>query len=196
MMFTREQVEKVMTKKGYTYFSNGNYNLNLIGVRCNINTKVTNHFDDIMIVTYKSNGEWIYKEYPITTDPGVKSLKQLVNINGCAILVPGQYKGCFMVGLHKGKYEALVQRDNVKVYRDRNKDEYYDLNPNTIDTGLFGINIHKSGKESFIVDNWSAGCQVFAKEKDFTDFMTIINKSKAIYGNRFTYTLLDKNDFV
>jgi hypothetical protein len=26
--------------------------------------------------------------------------------------------------------------------------------------------------------------------------MTIINKSKAIYGNRFTYTLLDKNDFV
>lgn len=195
MMFTREQVEKVMTKKGYTYFSNGNYNLNLIGVRCNINTKVTNHFDDIMIVTYKSNGEWIYKEYPITTDPGVKSLKQLVNINGCAILVPGQYKGCFMVGLHKG-YTALVQRDNVKVYRDRNKDEYYDLNPNTIDTGLFGINIHKSGKESFIVDNWSAGCQVFAKEKDFTDFMTIINKSKAIYGNRFTYTLLDKNDFV
>ena len=195
-MFTREQVEKVMTKKGYTYFSNGNYNLNLIGVRCNINTKVTNHFDDIMIVTYKNNGEWIYKEYPITTDPGVKSLKQLVNINGCAILVPDQYKGCFMTGLHKGKYEALVQRDILKVYRDKDKDLEYDLDPKTIQSGLFGINIHKSGKDSTIVDNWSAGCRVFAKEKDFTDFMTIINKSKAMYGNRFTYTLLDKNDFV
>ena len=196
MMFTREQVEKVMAKKGYTYFSNGNYNLNLIGVRCNINTKVTNHFDDIMIVTYKSDGEWIYKEFPITTDPGVKSLKQLININGCAILVPDQYKGCFMTGLHKGKYEALVQRDILKVYRDKDKDLEYDLDPKTIQSGLFGINIHKSGKDSTIVDNWSAGCQVFAKEKDFSDFMTIINKSKAIYGNRFTYTLLDKNDFV
>lgn len=192
-MFTREQIKKAVIDSNYTYFDKGNYNLNIVGVRCNINNKVTNTFDDILTISYKSDNEWIYKEYPITTDPGVKSLKQLVNINGCAILVPGQYKGCFMVGLHKG-YTALVQRDNVKVYRDKNKDEYYDLNPNTIDTGLFGINIHKSGKESFIVDNWSAGCQVFKREKDFKEFMSIVEKSKQLYGNKFTYTLLNKND--
>lgn len=192
-MFTREQIQKAIIDSNYTYFNKGNYNLNIIGVRCNINNKVTNTFDDILTISYKSDNEWVYKEYPITTDPGVKSLKQLVNINGCAILVPGQYKGCFMVGLHKG-YTALVQRGNVKVYRDKNKDEYYDLNPNTIDTGLFGINIHKSGKESFIVDNWSAGCQVFKREKDFKEFMSIVEKSKQLYGNKFTYTLLNKND--
>ena len=192
-MFTREQIQKAVIDSNYTYFDKGNYNLNIVGVRCNINNKVTNTFDDILTISYKSDNEWVYKEYPITTDPGVKSLKQLVNINGCAILVPGQYRGCFMVGLHKG-YTALVQRDNVKVYRDKNKDEYYDLNPNTIDTGLFGINIHKSGKESFIVDNWSAGCQVFKREKDFKEFMAIVEKSKQLYGNKFTYTLLNKND--
>ena len=196
MKFTKEQIERAMTNKSHSYFSNGNYNLNIIGVRCNIGTKVTNNFDDVLVLTYKSNNEWIYREYPITTDPGLRSMKELQNVNGCAILVPGQYKGCFMTGLHKGQYQALVQRANVNVFRDSNKDEYYDLNPKTIQTGLFGINIHKSGKDSTIVDNWSAGCQVFAKEKDFKEFMTIINKSKAIYGNRFTYTLLDKNDFV
>ena len=196
MKFTREQIERAMTNKGYSYFSNGNYNLNIIGVRCNIGTKVTNNFDDVLVLTYKSNNEWIYREYPITTDPGLRSMKELQNVNGCAILVPGQYKGCFMTGLHKGQYQALVQRANVNVFRDSNKDEYYDLNPKTIQTGLFGINIHKSGKDSTIVDNWSAGCQVFAKEKDFVDFMAIVNKSKAMYGNKFTYTLLNKNDFV
>ena len=194
MKFTREQIERAMTNKGHSYFSNGNYNLNIIGVRCNIGTKVTNNFDDVLVLTYKSNNEWIYREYPITTDPGLRSMKELQNVNGCAILVPGQYKGCFMTGLHKGQYQALVQRANVNVFRDSNKDEYYDLNPKTIQTGLFGINIHKSGKDSTIVDNWSAGCQVFKKEKDFNEFMSIINKSKLLYGNRFTYTLLENCD--
>ena len=98
-----------------------------------------------------------------------------------------------MIGTHK-TYKALVQRDNVKVYRDKNKDLKYDLDSKTIQSGLFGINIHKSGKDSNIVDNWSAGCQVFKKEKDFNEFMSIINKSAEIFGNKFTYTLLNKND--
>ena len=193
-MFTQEQIKKAVKSKGYIYFdSPKNYDVNIIGIRCNNNNKVTNLFDDILVLIYKKDGEIIYKEYPITTDPGVRSLKELQNINGCAILVPGQYRSCYMIGTHK-TYKALVQRDNVKVYRDKNKDLKYDLDSKTIQSGLFGINIHKSGKDSNVVDNWSAGCQVFKKEKDFNEFMSIINKSAEIFGNKFTYTLLNKND--
>ena len=46
--------------------------------------------------------------------------------------------------LHRGKYLALCQRKPVSVYRDNDKDKRYDLKDKTIDTGLFGINIHKS----------------------------------------------------
>lgn len=194
-MFTQEQIRNAILAKGYIYFNSPkNYDVNIIGVRCNINNKVTNTFDDILILSYKKDGEIIYKEYPITTDPGVRSLKEFENIKGCAVLVPGQYRKCFMLGLHKGKYQALVQCNNVKVFRDNDKDIEYDLNINQIDTGLFGINIHKSGKDSTIVDNWSAGCQVFKKEKDFNEFMVIINKAAATFGNKFTYSLLNKED--
>ena len=59
-------------------------------------------------------------------------------------------------------------------------------------TGKFGINIHKAGENSNEVNNWSAGCQVFKKSKDFAEFMELVKKQKNLYGNTFTYTLIDK----
>ena len=122
--------------------------------------------------------------------------EKLLNPKGTAILVPGQYRGCWQIGLHNGKYEALVQKKPVSVYRDGNKDLIYDLDPKKIDKGVFGINIHRSNPygESATVDNWSAGCQVFASSKDFKEFMELCGKQKAMYGNSFTYTLLDEKD--
>ena len=32
-MFTREQIEAAVKAKGYKYFENGEYNLNIIGIR-------------------------------------------------------------------------------------------------------------------------------------------------------------------
>ena len=43
---------------------------------------------------------------------------------------------------------------------------------------------------------WSAGCQVIAANDDFTSFMKICNKSKDIWGNSFTYTLIESDDLV
>ena len=63
-----------------------------------------------------------------------------------------------------------------------------------IDEGVFGINIHKAGADSTYVENWSEGCQVFKRSKDFDEFMKIINKAKDFYGNHFTYTLLESKD--
>lgn len=66
----------------------------------------------------------------------------------------------------------------------------------TIQEGIFGINIHKAGVDSTFVENWSEGCQVFKRSKDFDEFMAIVRKSKAVHGNSFTYTLINSNDLV
>ena len=114
------------------------------------------------------------------------------NANGVARLVEGQYRGSHGIGLHQGKYEALKQAKNVKVYRDANRDMTY--NEDRIQEGIFGINIHKAGADSTYVENWSEGCQVFKKSADFDAFMAIVRKSRDIHGNSFTYTLIESKD--
>jgi len=66
--------------------------------------------------------------------------------------------------------------------------------------GIYGINIHRAtsrvGGESVQVDKWSAGCQVMANNSEFKTFMEIINKAAKIWGNSFTYTLINSDDIV
>ena len=190
---TREQIEAAMIKKGFAYFSDGELNLNIIGVRqSSTGNKVTNLFDDFLTLSYKHNGAWVFKQWAATTDPGTKGVKEFHNAAGVARLVAGQYRGSHAIGLHQGKYEALRQAKNVKVYRDANKDMTYD--ESKIQEGVFGINIHKAGADSTYVENWSEGCQVFKKSADFDEFMVIVKKAAALHGNSFTYTLLNSNE--
>ena len=198
MKYTKEQIEKAVKSKGYVWFEdNGNkgYDVNIVGIRnSNTGQNVTNVFDDLLTVSYKENGQWVTKSWSATTDPGKKGVMQYHNSAGVARLVEGQYRGSHQLGLHQGKYEALRQKDNVKVYRDANKDLKYD--ENKIQEGVFGINIHKAGADSIEVSNWSEGCQVFKKAADFEEFMKIIRKSRDIHGNSFTYTLIETKDIV
>ena len=115
--------QELFKQKGYSYFVNGNYNLNIIGVRNLSNGNIQdNTFNDALVCIYKGdNGVWYKRIWECTTDPGLKSLKNFSNIKGCAILVPNQYKGAYKIGLHKGQYEALVQKKQVNVYRDNIK---------------------------------------------------------------------------
>jgi hypothetical protein len=198
--FTREQIEEALNCNGYKYFtSDKGYDVNIVGIR-NSDTygEVTNKFDDTLTISYKdSDGKWIYNEYKATTDPGSHWEKNLLNKDGVAILKPGQYRGSHKIGLHQGKYEALRQQKAVKVYRDNNKDGKYDMIEENVHEGIFGINIHKAGKfvnGSTQIDKWSAGCQVFSKESDFNEFMEICRKARDIWGNSFTYTLIESND--
>tara|TARA_R110000822_G_scaffold81032_2_gene192727 strand:- start:473 stop:1078 length:606 start_codon:yes stop_codon:yes gene_type:complete len=196
--YTREQVELAVKDKGYVYFTGGNYDVNIIGIR-NSNTldEITNSFDDCMTLSYKIDNEWQFHCFKCTTDPGIYYSENLLNPDGVAILKPNQYRSTYQIGLHQGKYEALTQRLPVEVYRDNNRDDNYDLDEYSLQEGMFGINIHKAGSSingSSQVDKWSAGCQVFSKESDFNEFMGIINKSKDIWGNSFTYTLIESED--
>ena len=100
--------------------------------------------------------------------------------------------------LHAGKYLALGQQNPVTVYRDNNKDGKYDLDDNNTQTGLYGINIHRAtgrqGGTSTRVDKWSAGCQVIANNTDWHEFLDICYEAKAVWGNNFTYTLIESDD--
>jgi hypothetical protein len=180
-----QTLKATMAAKKYAFFEGGEYNLNIVGIRnSSTGNKVTNAFDDKLVVAYQVAGAWVIKEYPITTDNG----------GGTARLVCNQYRGSHAIGLHQGKYEALKQCGPVTVYRDFTKDGIYQTDKT--ETGVFGINIHKAGIDSARVDDWSHGCQVFKRVADFNEFMLLAKKAAALHGNRFTYTLLESKDLV
>ena len=194
MSYTREQIEATVKTKSYAWFEGAkDYDVNIVGVRNSATgDKVTNAFDDVMTVSYKVGGEWKFHSWPCTTDPGKKGVMEYHNVKGVARLVEGQYRGSHGIGLHQGKYEALKQFKSVKVFRDADRNLTYA--ENKIDEGVFGINIHKAGVDSTYVENWSEGCQVFKRVKDFEEFMTICRKARDIHGNSFTYTLIESAD--
>ena len=199
MEFTRLQIEETVKGKGYKWFENGNYNLNIVGVRnSSTNEEVTNKFDDLLTVSYKTENIWNFRQWGCTTDPGKYYTENLLNPDGVAILVPGQYRSTYSIGLHQGKYEALKQMKPVQVYRDNNKDNFYDMQPDDIHEGIFGINIHRASATgtSTQIDKWSAGCQVIANYKDFDRLMWLARQSEGIWGNSFTYTLIESKDIV
>ena len=192
---SKADFSKILVDKGYVYFNKGKYNLNIIGVRRTC-TKVTNQFDDYIVVEYiDMYGIKTREVFAATTDPGLTSITNPISSKGCAILAPGQYRSCWKLGYHKGKYEAIVQYKPVKVYRDNNKDKVYDFDSKTIEEGIFGINIHKAGDNSTIVNGWSAGCQVLARRKDFDKLMKLAHyQFSQGMGARYTYTLINEED--
>lgn len=195
-MFTREQIETAVKAKGYKWFTNDNYDVNIVGIRnAATGKKVTNLFDDWITISFKVDGEWQFYIWNATTEPGKKGMLEGKAVGGVARLVPNQYRSAYQIDKHQGKYDALCQRGaDVTVYRDGNDDLMFD--ETKLDTGMFGINIHKAGQDSTWVENWSEGCQVFKRVKDFNEFMVICKKAAQIHGNHFTYTLIESGDII
>jgi len=193
-----EQFKSIINKKGYAFFDKNKYNLNIIGVRNSSHNP--EKFDDSLLTIYKNNeNEWEVLSYEITTEPGPSILRKPINPDGTAILVPDQYRGVYQIGTHGGSYRhiALVQRNGkVKVYRDANKNGTIEIDPESVQNGMFGINIHRHAapNEKEYVRGSSAGCQVFKNSLDFADFMETCNKAADIFGNSFTYTLIEEED--
>jgi hypothetical protein len=193
-----DQYKKVLENKGFAFFENGDYNLNIIGVRNDSGD--ASKFDDFINVIYKVEGDWVCDTYPVTTEPGVLILKRplkAVEDKGTAILVPGQYRSTYKIDWHGNKqkgHTALCQRGGkVSVWRDNNRDETPDYH-GPEDEGWYGINIHKHrGSDARInTGGASAGCQVFQSSRDFAEFMETCDESREKWGNSFTYTLLEE----
>ena len=89
--------------------------------------------------------------------------------------------------------KALVQRKPVTVIRDYDRNAKLDFLNGKKTTGLFGINIHRASKTGTTrtVDKYSAGCQVFENADAFQEFLKLCDRHRQLYGNQFTYTLID-----
>ena len=193
-----DQYKKVLEDKGFAFFENGDYNLNIIGVRNDSGD--ASKFDDFINVLYKVDGDWVCDTYPITTEPGVSILRRplkAVAHKGTAILVPNQYRGTYKIDWHGNQHKghmALCQRGGqVSVWRDNNRDSTPDTH-GPEDKGWYGINIHKHRGSDARVNTGgvSAGCQVFQSSKDFAEFMETCDDARDKWGNSFTYTLLEE----
>jgi hypothetical protein len=191
--YTASQIKEAVASKGYKWFEGKDLMLNIVGVRnSSTGLKVTNLFDDHLTLTYTVDGVEHFHCWPATTDPGTKGVMKFGNKAGVARLVEGQYIDSHIIRLHAGKYEALGQNKPVKVFRDADRNMVY--SEDKTQEGLFGINIHKAGADSTFVENWSEGCQVFKKSKDFEEFMAICRRARTANGNKFTYTLIQSSD--
>ena len=196
-----ENLKSVMGEKGYSFFESGIFNVNIVGIRSKESR--SNSFDDTILLVYRNKkGGWEVQSSAATTDPGEKYLMHPINDRGTAILVPGQYKGVYKVDIHarsntRFAHEALCQRGGkLKVWRDNNRDKMLDHDPESIDEGWHGINIHRSKVgEADYVGSYSAGCQVFKNGTDYKLFLDVIKRSRDMYGNSFSYTLLEEKDF-
>lgn len=185
-----EKLRQVLFMRGHRLLMRP-FELNIVGVRSK--NRVANSFDDTIHVFYlDGNANWQIHSFAATTDPGTHWLQQPLNASGTAILKPAQYLGAYQLGMHRGKYLALVQRKPVTVFRDSNRNNVLDMGAKQ-ETGMFGINIHHACEHGTTkaVDAHSAGCQVFANADDFAKFIRLCENQKAKYGNSFTYTLLD-----
>ena len=189
-------MRSLIKRKGYKWFDRP-FELNIIGIRRD--STISNKFNDSMFVIYKDDKNVMHgKIYPITTDTGTYFINKPLSNMGAAILMEGQYVDAYQVGIHHGQYEALVQRGTLNILRNYNRVNYIDILNGKKESGKgFGINIHRAAATgtTINVDNWSAGCQVFANSADFADFMLMANKQKSLYGNNFTYTLIDQRAY-
>ncbi len=168
------------------------YDLNIIGVRNNVSHRKPDLYLDDLYVFWKQSGIWRCFNAAMTTTPGEYYLVHPMRPSqGCAIMAPGQYRGAYKRGLHKGK-QALRQVKKVNFYRDNDRDTELDLDPSTLRNEIAYLNIHRGGR-SDRVGRWSAGCQVLhSPDMDF--LVELADKQIAVNGwESFTYTLLTED---
>ena len=155
-----------------------------------------NAFDDTLVVVWYQGGRPNLVSMGATTDPGLHWRRHPIVAKGTAILKPGRYVDMWRLGLHRGQYEALVQRGECIVYRDNDRDDELDTEGVREDVGRFGINCHRAAEayQPDTVDRWSAGCQVIPDSSDFGLLLALCRKHARLHGNRFTYTLIEETD--
>lgn len=191
--YTCGRIADAVKARKYAWFEN-EYDLNIVGVRSA--DLQANTFNDWVTVSHKrASGIWAFYAFQATTDPGVFWRENPENVSGVAMLAAGQHRALWRIGLHQGKYPALVQNADAVVYRDSNRDKLLQPDAAKVETGKFGINCHRANPDgaSQNVDKWSAGCQVLADSDDFSFLLTLCQRQIVVRkALTFTYTLLNE----
>lgn len=153
-----------------------------------INDDAINKFNDLRITfSIASDGVPNYTVWEGTTEPGLYWTHNPMNPKGAARIAFDQYKA-WVVGTHlaskpSSAHEALVQVEDVTVYRDLNKD--YMRTGDTTDTGLFGINQHwgyDAPKDN--LGTTSAGCLVGRSKDGHREFMAMVKSDPRHQANK------------
>ena len=199
--YTAQQILDSIKQAGYVAFeAETPYDLNLFGIRTEDAT--VNTFNDWVGCVYRdARMLWHCDYWPATTDPGLYWLENPSNVDGTAVLVPGQYRGVYKRDLHSGKYLALCQRNGpVDVWRDDDRDGVIDPDKSQVYSGFFGINLHHASYDgtSTQVNKWSAGCQVIANISNFNKMMDLSARQIEYHPTwtAFTYTLLTEDQIL
>jgi len=184
-------VLELVKERGFKVFSDGDYDLNIIGLR-NLQNRESNLFDDVMHVVYKKGDIWVDEFFPCTTDPGAYWL-QREDYKPCAIYYHDQQaRGAYQMGLHRGT-PALRQMFPVQFWRDGNKDRHLDFG-GPVYKDLIYLNIHRASKRaegSHYVNKWSAGCQVLKYSIDMDRVLELCQLQRdTLSYHTFSYCLL------
>ena len=174
------------------------YSVNIYLLRSDNNQ--AGKFDDVIGLFYWDRWKKLNEmRFRGTTEAGRYYLNNPLNVDGTAIILPGQYKGSHKIGLHKGT-PALEQKGNMKYIRDANKDGVLNFelaqDEDNIIEGNFKTNIHTvvndtPGRQ---IGRASAGCPVIASTFEYAIFFAACKASSEIYGNSFTTTLITENE--
>lgn len=190
-----QEMEGLYHEKGYPFFQKP-FDLNVFGIRAD--NLIAGMFDDTIGVVWRDDhGElWVF-QCPGTTDPGAYYLGSPMNPNGTAILVPGYYRRMWRPGMHRDKYMALKQYNKCRVYRDNNRDNRLDMNVQTVEEGVFGINLHRAKNvgKTLRVGAYSAGCQVVQNAHDLEYILSLVKVQKKWIGTDWvSYALFEERD--
>lgn len=146
---------------------------------------VPDKFDDVLGIAYNKKVIAVSG----TTDPGKDSLLDATNKDGVFILQPGFYANCWHRGMHKGKYNALVQFGEgiFKGWRDNDDDGKFDATGKTW-TNVQGLNFHTTRWDMRVsrVGKFSEGCQVVEVAQEYDPII------QAVYASNqslFSYAL-------
>lgn len=196
-------IVKAMEDKGYP-IDKGEGEVNIVylegcDVDGSLNDDAPDRFNDTRIcLSFVEGNPVVLGAWEATTEPGKYWTQNRMNPLGAARIRFGHYKA-WIVGLHNGDHEALVQRKGtVTVHRDDNED--FLRAGDVLQTGYFGINQHHgydNPKNS--LGRSSAGCLVGRSIKGHREFMKIVTSDPRYRRDPnfvFSTTIMDARDVV
>jgi len=140
-----------------------------------------------------------------TSRPQNTEVVQKPKTKAIQILVPSQYIDVYVLSKWSGAPALLTHTDSKQlVWYDKefDKPEFIPSNltfpADTNDNGTkdFGIGIHLGYPGGKKIGDWSEdGSQCFASEEDLNEFFGLCEKHVNMNGNKFSYTLVTKNDW-
>ena len=138
----------------------------------------------------------------LTTNTNIVSVPKTVALK---VLVPSQYLDVYVLSKWGGESALVTTKESKQMVwydKDFDRPDFVPSNltnpakTNDDGTGDFGINIHLGYPGGKKVGNWSEdGSQCFSTSDELKDFFDLCDKHVALNGNKFTYTLVTKDDW-